>query len=216
VVAPHPDDEVLGCGGTIALLADRGLEVHVAVVTQGQPPHYARDQVEQVRREAQAAHALLGVTHTHWLDLPAAALDTLPHAELNGALAKVMADVSPMTVLLPFAGDIHLDHRLVFQSAMVAMRPRAASYPRRILAYETVSETNWSTPSLSMAFVPNVTVDITATLPRKLAAFACYTSQQALFPNERSSPALEALAAMRGATVHRTAGEAFLLVREVG
>jgi LmbE family N-acetylglucosaminyl deacetylase len=67
-----------------------------------------------------------------------------------------------------------------------------------------------------MAFVPNVTVDITATLARKLAAFACYSSQQGLFPNERSSPALEALAAMRGATVHRTAGEAFLLVREVG
>jgi N-acetylglucosamine malate deacetylase 1 len=216
VIAPHPDDEVLGCGGTIALLADQGVDVQVAVVTQGQAPRFAPSQVATVRAEAEAAHALLGVCRSHWLDFPAAGLDQVSHTALNDALAGVIAEVAPETIFLPFAGDIHLDHKLIFQSAMVAMRPRAPLYPRRVLAYETVSETNWSTPSLSPPFHPNVTVDISATLNRKLAAFACYVSQQSTFPNERSAQALEALAAVRGATVHRVAGEAFLLIREVG
>jgi LmbE family N-acetylglucosaminyl deacetylase len=200
----------------MALLSDQGLDVQVVVVTQGQPPRYSPDQVATLRREADAAHALLGVGCSRWLGFPAAGLDQVPHAVLNDALGAVIEEIAPQTVLLPFPGDIHIDHRLVFQAAMVATRPRGAAYPRRVLAYETVSETNWSTPALSPPFQPNVTVDISSTLSRKLLAFECYASQQATFPNERSVEALGALAAMRGATVFREAGEAFVLVREVG
>jgi LmbE family N-acetylglucosaminyl deacetylase len=216
VIAPHPDDEVLGCGGTIARLAGSGNDVHVAVVTRGRAPRFSADDVTQVRSEALAAHTLLGVAGTHWLDLPAAELDTVPHIDLNRALDGVIRAVAPDTLFLPFAGDIHLDHHLVFRSGLVAARPRAATYPTLILAYETLSETNWSTPCLGPSFAPNVSIDITETLEGKLAAFGCYASQQTAFPHERSVETLRALATLRGATVHRRAAEAFVLIREVG
>ncbi|HEY0624971.1 PIG-L deacetylase family protein [Sphingomonas sp.] len=215
VIAPHPDDEILGCGGTIARLAAAGHDVHVAIATRGAPPRYQEQEVERVRQEAAAAHALLGVTRTHHLDHPAAELDRVPHAELNATMAALLEAVKPDTLFLPFVGDIHLDHQLIFRSALVAARPRDWSYPARLYAYETLSETNWSAPYVEPCFTPNVYIDIHETLERKLEAFACYRSQCRAFPNERSPEALRALAMLRGATVHRRAAEAFLLIREV-
>jgi LmbE family N-acetylglucosaminyl deacetylase len=118
-------------------------------------------------------------------------------------------------VLVPFVGDVHIDHQLIFQSAMVAARPHQAAYPTMILAYETLSETNWNAPYLTPGFLPNVFVDITDTLDLKLQAIAAYGSQLRASPHERSIEALKALATLRGATVHRPAAEAFVLVRSV-
>jgi LmbE family N-acetylglucosaminyl deacetylase len=215
VVAPHPDDEILGCGGTIARLTAAGHDVHVAIATRGAPPRYREQDVERVRREAAAAHALLGIARTHHLDHPAAELDRIPHAELNATMEALFETVKPDTVFLPFVGDIHLDHQLIFRSVLVAARPRDWTYPVRLYAYETLSETNWSAPYVEPCFAPTVFIDIDETLERKLDAFACYQSQCRAFPNERSHEALRALATLRGATVHRRAAEAFLLIREV-
>jgi LmbE family N-acetylglucosaminyl deacetylase len=215
VVAPHPDDEVLGAGGTIARLSDAGAEVVVAVVTKGAPPLFAADALATVRAEARAAHACLGVTRTVFLDHPAARLDEVPHHELNRTLGELMREVAPDTLLLPFVGDMHLDHQLTFLSALVAARPHGAVFPPRILCYETVSETNWHAPFMTPSFVPNVFVDIAAQLERKLEAMRLYASQQRAFPHERSLVALRALATFRGSTVHRPAAEAFMLVRQV-
>ncbi|WP_157218504.1 PIG-L deacetylase family protein [Flavisphingomonas formosensis] len=215
VIAPHPDDEILGCGGTMAAIVAGGGEVHVVIVTRGQQPRFDVAQAEQVYREAKRAHQHLGIAETHFLGLPAAELDRLPHADLNAAIAGVVKDVRPDTLFVPFVGDLHMDHRLVFEAAMVAARPRGGSYPQRILAYETVSETNWSAPTLAPAFHPNVFVEITDFLDAKLNAFACFVSQCQPFPDERSIETLSALAAVRGSTVTREAAEAFMLIREV-
>jgi LmbE family N-acetylglucosaminyl deacetylase len=194
VIAPHPDDEVLGAGGTIARLNDAGAEVVIAIVTKGAPPLYAEAAAENVRREARAAHAQLGVTRTVFLDHPAARLDQVPHHELNRTLGELVRDVAPEILLLPFVGDIHLDHQLTFLSAMVTARPHGAAFPGRILCYETLSETNWNAPLMSPSFVPNVFVDIAAQLQRKLEAMRHYGSQQRAFPHERSLEAVRALA----------------------
>lgn len=215
VIAPHPDDEVLGAGGTIARLSDAGAEVVVGVVSRGGPPLFDPTAVEQVRGEAQAAHAHLGVARTAFLSQPAARLDEVPHHRLNQAIADLLREVSPDTLLLPFVGDIHLDHQLTFLSGMVAARPHRASFPSRILCYETLSETNWNAPLLSPTFAPNVFVDIAAQLERKLEAMSLYGSQQRDFPHERSLATIRALAMLRGSTVHRPAAEAFMLVRQV-
>jgi N-acetylglucosamine malate deacetylase 1 len=215
VVAPHPDDEVLGAGGTIARLSDAGAEVVVGIVTKGAPPLFAEAAVEEVRGEAQAAHAHLGVARTVFLSQPAARLDEVPHHRLNQALAELVREVAPDTLLLPFVGDIHLDHQLIFLSGLVAARPLGIGFPRRILCYETMSETNWNAPLISPTFAPNVFVDISAQLERKLEAMSLYRSQQRDFPHERSLAALRALAMLRGSTVHRAAAEAFMLVRQV-
>jgi len=215
VVAPHPDDEVLGCGGTMARYAAAGGVVHVAIVTTGRSPRFREEGVAQVRAEAAKAHALLGVAETHYLELPAAELDGVAHADLNAAIGSLIDNIKPVTLFMPFLGDIHLDHQLVFRSVMVAARPRALHYPPRLLAYETLSETNWSAPYLEPHFQPHLFIDIAETLERKIAAFQCFESQCRSFPDERSPEALRALAQLRGATVRRHAAEAFVVIREV-
>tara|TARA_A100001391_G_scaffold188957_2_gene159987 strand:- start:65815 stop:66501 length:687 start_codon:yes stop_codon:yes gene_type:complete len=216
IVAPHPDDEVLGCGGTIARLADSGQEVHVAVVTRGYEPAFPNEMVEQVRAELVEAHKILGVTQCHFLDLPAAALDTLPGAKLNAAIGGIVRDVAPDTLFLPFLGDIHIDHQLVFTAGLVAARPRGPEAPRRVYAYETLSETNWAAPGLTETFAPNVYFDISDTIERKLQAFARFESQVKASPDERSLKTIEALATVRGSTVFLPAAEGFMLLREIG
>jgi N-acetylglucosamine malate deacetylase 1 len=215
VLAPHPDDEVLGCGGTIARLVAEGAQVEVGIITRGMAPAYSDEQVAEVRAEAAAAHELLGVAATHYLDLPAAALDSLPQAEVNRAIAALVGRVRPATLLVPFVGDIHADHQIVFNAAMVASRPAGGFRPDRVLAYETLSETNWSAPYLSPAFAPNLFIDIDTFLETKIAAFGCYASQVRPFPNERSIESLRALAALRGSCVNLHAAEAFVLLREI-
>ncbi|WP_426170234.1 PIG-L deacetylase family protein [Sandarakinorhabdus sp. DWP1-3-1] len=216
VIAPHPDDEILGVGGTMARLAAAGRDVEVAIVTRGAPPRFSAADVARVAAEAATAHALVGVRRTHWLDFPAAALDQVPHADLNAAIGALVADVAPDTLFVPFIGDVHLDHQLVFNAAMVAARPRDGNCPQRVLAYETLSETNWYAPGITPTFAPNVHIGIADQLETKLAAFAAFASQVQAFPAERSPEALRALAMLRGATVGHAAAEAFMLIREVG
>lgn len=215
VIAPHPDDEILGAGATMARLAAAGIDVYVAVVTTGRAPHYSDDQVSAVRQEAARAHAHIGVHETFWLDQPAAGLWETPHSVLNAAVQAVVRHIAPTTVLLPFVGDIHIDHQLCFLAGMVAARPHQEIYPPRILAYETLSETNWHAPYLTPAFVPNVFVQVDDTIQIKLEAFRMFQSQVKAAPHERSPEAIAALATLRGATVHCTAAEAFVLVRDV-
>ncbi|MCF3641815.1 PIG-L family deacetylase [Rhizobium sp. TRM95111] len=215
VIAPHPDDEVLGAGGTIARLAAGGGDVQVVVVTEGKPPAYGPDMVARIQNEAREAHALLGVSNTHWLGLPAAALAETAHATLNAALFRIFEELRPKTVLVPFVGDIHVDHQLIFLSSLVASRPHQHGFPERILAYETLSETNWNAPYLAPNFVPNVFIDISQTLGTKAEAMRCFRSQLRDPPHERSIATIEALATVRGATVLTPAAEAFVLVRYV-
>ena len=153
------------------------------------------------------------MTQTHWLDLPAARLDQVPHSETNAAVGRVVAEVAPELLFVPHPGDMHLDHFYTFVSSLVASRPHQQDYPATLLAYETVSETNWNAAYLTPAFVPNVFVDITDHIEAKLAAFGCFASQVKAAPHERSMETLRALATLRGATVHRGAAEAFVLVR---
>lgn len=216
VIAPHPDDEILGCGGTMARLVDAGVTVVAAIMTKGTQPAYTKAFVEQVANEAVAAHAIIGTSQLIHLDLPAAALDTLSAAQINGQFSRLITEVEPETLFVPFVGDIHLDHQLSFLAALVAARPRSLLAPKRIYAYETLSETNWYAPGITPAFIPNVFIDIAGTLDRKLAAFSAFVSQVKQFPDERSLVAIESLARVRGASVFREAAEAFMLVREIG
>lgn len=214
VIAPHGDDEVLGVGGTMARLAAEGNEVHVVITTRGYPPQFPEEHERRTREELQAAHRLIGVTRTAVLDFPAAGLDLVPHSELNGRLAALVAEVQPELIFVPFNGDLHRDHQRVFLSALVALRPNGCFTKRTVYAYETVSETNWAAPYLMPNFVPNVFVDISTYLETKIRAMETVQEQIKPFPHERSAQALRALATLRGATVGCPAAEAFVLVRQ--
>lgn len=215
IMAPHPDDEVLGCGGTIAKLSKTGDDVFIAIATKARPPQFCEEIVAQGRKEAKLAHEILGVKETIFCDLPAAALDTTEHREINHTLSQLVHDIKPQVLFVPFLGDIHLDHQHIFLSALVATRPNQSYFPIKILSYETLSETNWNAPYLTPGFHPNVFIDISSELSLKLKALSIYKSQIKPFPHERSQEASEALAKLRGATVHVHAAEAFVLIREV-
>jgi LmbE family N-acetylglucosaminyl deacetylase len=139
----------------------------------------------------------------------------VPHRDVNAALTQVLNEIEPDWVFIPFGGDIHLDHQMVFLSSLVAARPNRARAPSRIYAYETLSETNWHAPFVCPQFVPSVFVDISDHIERKLEALRMFRLELKEFPHERSLKAVRALSTLRGATVNRKSAEAFMLVRMV-
>lgn len=215
VLAPHPDDEVLGCGGTICRHVAAGDSVSVVVATRGISELFSDEFIETGRREAQAAHSLLGVADTRFLDFPAPALDTVPRYVLAGAISDSIREIRPEVLYVPHHGDIHSDHFHLHQAALVAARPLEGSPVRKILAYETLSETEWAPPQMDAVFYPTVFIDISSYLQKKLDAMACFESQLKPAPNARSLRNITALAHYRGSTVACDAAESFMLVREI-
>lgn len=215
IIAPHPDDEILGCGGTIAKHTAVGNLVHVCVVTRGKLPLFNDEGVKIVREECSAAHKYLGVKETVFLDFPAAMLEEVPRHELNDSLCKVVQRIKPEEVYIPHRGDMQLDHKMIVDAAMVALRPKYEHVAKRIYAYETLSETGWDIPNTVNEFIPTVYNDISGYLDQKLQAMRFYRSQLVPYPNPRSIESLEALAKYRGSTVNTKAAEAFSLIREI-
>jgi LmbE family N-acetylglucosaminyl deacetylase len=214
VLAPHPDDEVLGCGGTMARHSAQGDEVHIVVVTRGITELFPPAEIEGTRAELARAHEILGVSSTVFMDLPAPRLDMVPRHEIADGIRKRVRDIAPDIVYLPHHGDLHHDHGAVYFAALVALRPTPAWTPT-LLTYETLSETDWAPPTSAHQFIPTTFVDITATLSTKLEAMRCFASQLKGVGHPRSLRALTALAELRGATVGVGAAEAFADVRRV-
>ncbi len=213
VIAPHPDDEILGVGGTIAKHAAAGNQVHVLTVSGHMPPLYAEEHYRRTLEEAGKAHAVVGAASSRFLDIPATMLGDVPVHVLNGRIAEVIREIAPAIVLVPYP-DRHVDHRIVFESAMVGTRPVGVGAGIRLVAaYETLSETHWNAPHIEPNFTPNWISDISATLETKLAALRCYESQVQAFPGPRSLEAVAALATFRGTQAGFAAGEAFQVVR---
>lgn len=215
VIAPHPDDEVLGCGASIASWALGSTRVTVAIVTTGLPL-YPESQVTAVRGEARGANDYLGVSDLRFLDLPVTTLHLMPEHELNKVFIDLVADTRPDVVLLPFPGDRHEDHRQIFDAALVALRTDGRRHRvARVACYETVSETHWSAAGIEPVFDPNWFVDVTDTLDTKLDAMRLYESQLADGIPARSIQAITALARFRGSIVGLDAAEAFCIIRDL-
>lgn len=215
IIAPHPDDEILGCGGTIQKRVKQGNNVFVCVVTRGGEPLFHKDFVEIGREECRKADHYLGVKETFFLDFPAVRLEEVPRYRLNEGLMNAVQRVLPDEVYLPHRGDMQLDHKMIVDAAMVALRPKYEHVVKRIYAYETLSETGWDIPNTVNEFIPTVYEDISDTLENKLKAMSIFQSQLAEFPAARSLKAIEALAGFRGATINVMAAEAFTLIREI-
>ena len=213
VIAPHPDDEILGVGGTMAKCGQQGGEVVVLAVSGHLPPLYPEGAYERTVDEAHRAHAVVGVSESIFLGIPATMLGDLPIHELNGMILEVVNRVRPHVVFLPYP-DRHVDHRVVFESTLVATRPISFGAEIEILAaYETLSETHWNAPHVEPNFTPNWVVDISEFIETKRRALACYESQISPFPGPRSLKAAEGLATFRGTQAGFGYGEAFHIIR---
>lgn len=211
VFAPHNDDEVLGVGGTIAKYVKEEHEVYVCEVTSA--PEI--ETVNQIRKEARNAHEYLGIKETYFLDLPMIGLRHHDTAEFNGKVHNVVQEINPEVVFVPHKGDMNFDHAEVTYSAMVALRPFNVPKLKEIYAYETLSETEWNTPTIDNVFIPNVFFDITETIESKLNAMEYYESQLKNYPHPRSLEAIKALSMYRGSTICVNHAEAFMLIRSI-
>jgi len=221
VVAPHADDETIGAGGTIARHVDAGDHVTVAIMTgHGDEPHplWPRSVWEQVRGEAREALAHLGVQQTLFEEIPAALVAEQERWRVNQIADRLVREVRPEILYVPFAFDLHSDHRGIFNAFSVAWRPvgEHGRGIREVLCYEVLSETHWNAPYIEAGFTPNVWVDITATVERKIRALECYRSQMGPPPAPRSVDAMRALSQWRGAQAGMHHAEAFVLIRKLG
>jgi LmbE family N-acetylglucosaminyl deacetylase len=214
VVAAHPDDEVLGMGGTIAMHATvHGDDVRIVCVTDGSSTQYPGDAAKRAQKEdeARAAAAELGVADYVHLDLPDMRLDTLAHVDVNRVVEEQIRDFGP-AVVYAVHPDVNRDHRALFDSVAVATRPVPGQPVRRVLTYAPTSSTEW-TPAPLNWFVPNWFVDVTATIDRKIASFRHYATEARDWPHPRSEHAIRAAASFYGASCGCEAAEPFVLVR---
>ncbi|NUM88968.1 MAG: PIG-L family deacetylase [Bdellovibrionales bacterium] len=215
VVAPHGDDEVLGCGGAILRDASEGAEVHWALVTGVTASNGYAVEVEGERAaELRKVRRLLGISALHELNFPPARLEGLPMGKLIDALGAVVRMIAADEVYLPFWGDAHSDHRVVFEAGASATKWFRYPSVRRVLCYETPSETDQQLNSSKAIFVPNRYVNVAPWLERKLEALAVYKSEVQEYPGPRSKRAVRALAEWRGAQSGFDAAEAFMVIRE--
>ena len=215
-VAAHPDDEVLGCGGTLARHAAAGDEVHVCLVAEGltsRPSGGNAGDLADLAAAARRADALLGVRETVLLGLPDNRLDELARLDVIQRIERVLASVQPEVVYTHAACDLNLDHQIVHEAVLTACRPIPDQRVKRILCFEVPSSTEWRGAGSGPAFVPNWFVDISATLAAKRAALGEYAGEMRPWPHARSIEACEHLAGWRGASVGVAAAEAFMLAR---
>lgn len=208
VIAAHPDDELLGCGGTVALHADAGDAVTSVIVCEGESLRYGPNgvgQAEHIRRAAQT----LGVCDVRALGFADQRLDTLSLTDIIAPLEQVVREVRPAVVYCQYGGDINRDHQILFQAALVATRPTECCI-EAVYAFDTASSTEWAYPR---TFAADTWVDISTTLDRKLDAMACYTSEVRPYPHPRSLEALKHRARAWGNQQCLDAAEVFMTVR---
>lgn len=222
VVVAHPDDEVLGCGGTMARLADEDRDVHVLILAEGvtsRTPRRDRDtaapELSELKHAAEAANAILGSASVQLCDFPDNRLDSVDLLELVKRVELEVARHRPEIVLTHLRDDVNVDHRVVHEAVITACRPQPAHCVRQLLFFEVASSTEWRPPSGHGGFSPNYFYDIGRHLGRKLDALKAYPTEIRAFPHPRSVEAVEHLVRWRGATVGCQAAEAFMVGRVI-
>jgi LmbE family N-acetylglucosaminyl deacetylase len=220
VVAAHPDDEVLGCGGTLARHAKAGDRVEVLILSDGVGSR-ARDgesfekELSVRQADANAAAKALGISAPRLLGFPDNRLDTVPLLDVVKAIEACIVDVCPHVVYTHHGGDLNIDHQIAHRAVVTACRPVPGSLLNAIYTFETPSSTDWLTPQQSEMFVPTRFVDVSETISHKMAALRSYGTEMRDFPHTRSYEAIEGLARVRGGQAGLIAAEAFGVLREV-
>jgi len=220
ILAAHPDDEVLGCGGTIAKLADEGANIHVAfladgVLSRAGDEKNQQDNLHTRRTSAQKACNILGVKSVFFGDFPDNRMDTVALLDITKIVEGLITKHQPEMVFTHHSGDVNIDHRRLHEAVVTACRPQHGHSVKTLLCFEVPSSTEWQLPGSAPAFSPNWFVDMSDTLDRKLAALDAYAGELRNWPHPRSKQGIEHLAHWRGATVGVDAAEAFSLGRQL-
>lgn len=220
ILAAHPDDEVLGCGGTIAKLAQQGATIHVAFLADGVSSRSSDPKAQQAelasrRIAVQKASDILGVKSVSFGDFPDNRMDTIALLDIIKPIEALVAKFQADMVFTHHAGDLNIDHRRIHEAVGVACRPQCGHPVKTLLCFEVPSSTEWQLSGSAQTFAPNWFVDISDTLDRKLVALEAYAAELRPWPHPRSRQGIEHLARWRGAIVGVDAAEAFMLGRQL-
>lgn len=221
VLAAHPDDEVLGCCGTMAHLVQEGREVHIAILGEGATSRYQqrdkadRSKVETLLDNSQQVADMIGAKQVLNYGLPDNRFDTLPLLDVVKIVEKLILEIEPAVIYTHHPGDLNIDHGIVFRAALTATRPVPGCPVRDLFVFEIPSSTEWSFSMYKPEFRPNVFVDITDTIDIKVEAMQTYKSESRSFPHPRSPESLRGIASRWGSVVGVEYAEAFELIRSI-
>jgi LmbE family N-acetylglucosaminyl deacetylase len=221
IIAAHPDDEVLGCGGTIGRLSQEGHDVYITILGEGISSRYEKREhadhslIRALKERSMAVAKFLGAKDVTLCDLPDNRFDTVPLLDIVKLIEETIDRVSPEVVYTQHGGDLNVDHERVYRATLTATRPVSGSLIQRVYAYEVPSSTEWAFHSFTPFFRPNSFMDIGDTLEAKIEAVKLYESEIRDFPHPRSPEVLRSIARRWGSVAGLEAVEAFELVREI-
>jgi LmbE family N-acetylglucosaminyl deacetylase len=213
VVAPHPDDETLGCGGTLLRLKNCGVQIFWLIVTAMHPKYFSDDAIIKRDGEIEKAAKLYGFDKVIKMDIPTTKVDTIPSGELVGKFTDILREVEPNTILIPHHGDIHTDHQHTVKAVLSCCKWFRFPFIKNILCYETISETDFNILSGEGVFSPNVYADITSFFEMKMEIMKVFSGELGAFPFPRSEESIESLARLRGSQCGAERAEAFQLLK---
>jgi LmbE family N-acetylglucosaminyl deacetylase len=220
VVAAHPDDEVLGCGGVLALNGGKD-PVDILILGEGitsrseRREHANTAAVERLRADAQAAGKMLGARSVRLANFPDNRFDGVPLLDVIKVVEAAVAELSPQTIYTHHPGDLNVDHGVTFRAVMTATRPMADQAVRDVYSFEVSSSTEWAFQQIQPPFRPNVFVDVSSSIERKVKAMLQYESEVRPFPHPRSGEAIRVQARRWGSVAGCEYAEAFELIRSV-
>lgn len=219
VIAAHPDDEIIGVGGTVSRLAKEGKKVRALVLATGitsrlKMAQEEKELIDNLRSDARKSALQIGYSSIEFLNFPDNSMDSIPLLEIVKEIEKVLGHYEPDTVFTHFYGDLNIDHRIACEAVQVATRPKIHQSVKDIYSFEIVSSTDWFFTS-NNGFKPNVFIDISEEIEQKKRALTYYNGEMQRFPEARSIEAIQSLNKFRGSTVGVNYAEAFQLIRSI-
>ena len=217
VIAAHPDDEILGCGGTAAKLASEGKEIYTLILGEGKSSRgdVSPEEFDVLKKEMESANKIVGVKKVFTANFPDNRFDSVDLLDIVKEIEKIKNLLKPDTVFTHHFGDLNIDHQLTYKAVLTATRPMADECVKKIYSFEVPSSTEWNSFSRETAFIPNVFVDISGTLETKVKAMSEYKSELRDYPHPRSLQFIRELAKYNGIKTGLGYSENFCLVRSI-
>jgi len=219
VVSAHPDDEILGCGGTVAKSVKRGCEAYTLILGEGPFSRYKKADIKkkekeakELRKDIRAANKIIGAKDIFLHGFPDNRFDTIALLDIVKAIEDVKADIKPDVIYTHYHSDLNIDHRITYNAVLTACRPVKDESVKEIYSFEIPSSTEWNYP---YTFSPNVFVDVSRTIDKKLEALKSYRQEVRRFPHPRSMEAIEVIAKRWGTVVGLDYAEAFEVIRDI-
>lgn len=215
IIAPHADDEILGCGGIISKFSKKKINIYVAIMTnasKGDIKLFSKSKIKNIRNECLKANKKLGVKKVFFCDFPAPKLDQFPIYKISEKINILLKKTKCDSIFLPYGSDLHKDHQCIYEASLVACRPLNKSLVKNIFCYETLSETEWGLKSFSPNYFEILS---NSDLKNKILAFKEYKSQIQKDFHPRSENGIKNLAKYRGNNISQENAEAFKIIRKI-